>query len=240
MESKKNYWLYGKHNCLAVLKNQNRLIKKILVTKPNQPLVPSAFINKTEIMESKKLMATLKIHDAVTQGVAVLTKPLKQPALDDFINIKKVKQLVVILDQILDPQNIGGVFRSAAAFSVDAVITTTDHSLQETPSLTKAAAGTFELIPFIHVVNLAQSIGVLKNNGFWMIGLDSKIDNYINTFNASSYDKIALVLGSEEKGLRLLTKKHCDFILKISMNQAVESLNVSCAAAIALYQLSVK
>ncbi|AEI88639.1 MAG: 23S rRNA (guanosine(2251)-2'-O)-methyltransferase RlmB [Candidatus Midichloria mitochondrii] len=237
---KNTHWLYGKHNCLAVLKNPNRLIKKILVTKSNRRLVPSTFVNKTEVIENKQLAAILKNHDAVIQGIAVLTELLKQPGLDNFIDINKAKRLVVILDQILDPQNVGGIFRSAAAFSVDAVMTTIDNSPHETPSLTKSAAGTFELIPFIRVVNLVQSIEILKKHGFWVIGLDGEAENYLNTFNPVSYNKIVLVLGSEEKGLRPLTKKHCDFILKIPMNQAVESLNVSCAAAIALYHLSIK
>jgi len=239
---KKNseYWLYGKHTCLAAINNKNRLIRKILVVKKNQHLIPEMFAKKTEVVDSKEIINILKNNDATTQGIAVLTEPLIQPSLNELIDDKKRDQLLVILDQISDPQNIGAIFRSAAAFSADAIVSTIDNCPKEIDSLVKSTVGTFELLPFIHVVNLSQALKTLKDNGYWIIGLDGQANNSINTFTRSLHDKIALVLGSEGRGLRPLTKANCDFIFKIPMASAVESLNVSCAAGIALYQLSIK
>ena len=239
MHYKKNnpFWIYGKHCSIAALQNPNRIIKRLLVTKQNQDIVTN-FGLKAEIVDNKYIYDTVNNDDAVIQGIAILTNPLKQPTLNEFLqtNSTKLKSRVVILDQLSDPQNVGAIFRSAVAFNADAIITTSDNSAGETPGLIKAAAGAFEVMPFIEVVNLAQAIKTLKDHGYWALGLDGSAQNSISTIR-NDYDKAALILGSEEKGIRPLTLKNCDVTLSIPMNKKMESLNVATAAAIALYEL---
>ena len=238
-DKKSQYWIYGQRSCNAAIRNPNRFIKKILITHQNLSSIPKELLNKTEIVEAAKINRIIEINNAVVQGIAVLTKHLKQPNLKEFLHLTKdEQQLVILLDHVLDPQNIGSIFRSAAAFGAKTIISTFDNCPTETASLIKASVGTFELIPFIHVVNLVQAINLLKEHDYWVIGLDGQAKQSIQNINSSSYKRIALILGSEGKGLRLLTRKNCDLILKITMQQNVESLNVSCAAAIALYQLN--
>ena len=236
-DKKSQFWVYGKHSCIAVIKNINRSIKRILVTHNNVLLIPKTLLNKTEVVEAKKIGEIIKVNNAIIQGIAVLTEPLKQPNLKEFFSLSKdEKQLVIILDHVLDPQNIGSIFRSAASFGAKAVISTVDNCPTDTISLIKASVGTFELVPFIRVINLVRAIKLLKEQDYWVIGLDGQAEQSICDIDPLSYKKIALALGSEEKGLRLLTQKNCDLVLKITMHKSIESLNVSCAAAIALHQ----
>lgn len=243
MKNRKNvneYWLYGKHVCVSLLKNKNRLIKKILVTKQNCHIIPQSFSDKMHITTNEKITEVLKTSTVHSQGIAVLTNHLIQPSLDSFLSSKQEKSSVVILDQVTDPQNIGSIFRSAAAFAIDGVISTTDNCPNENQGILKAAAGTFELLPFVKVINLVQAIDKLKKNGYWICGLDGDAEHSINdelTTNILKNDKIALVLGSEDSGIRNLTRKHCDLIFKIPMHHHVQSLNVSCATAIALSKI---
>ena len=143
---------------------------------------------------------------------------------------------MVILDQVTDPHNIGAIVRSAAAFSADAVILTEYNSPSENNTIVKCAAGACESVPLVKVTNLASCMKTLKKEGYWIIGLDGHTETELNQSIFS--DKIALVLGSEGTGMRKLTKDNCDYIAKIKISSNLESLNVSNAAAIALYEFS--
>ena len=237
--NKKNhqFWIYGKHCVTAALSNSNRAIERVLITKQNTLLMEKLEWKKFEVVDSNYIDDVVNDHRAVVQGIAVLVNQLKQPLLNDFLKCGSAQSIVLIIDQLSDPQNVGAIFRSATAFGAKAVITSVDNSVGETPGLLKSAAGAFELIPFIEVVNLAQAISILKEFGYWIIGLDGKSKDNIAEIR-TDYDKIALVLGSEEKGMRYLTQKNCDIVTSIPISNDIESLNVSTAAAIALYELS--
>jgi 23S rRNA (guanosine2251-2'-O)-methyltransferase len=147
------------------------------------------------------------------------------------------KQTLIILDQITDQQNFGSILRSATTFGVNTIIVPSKNCAKENSSLAKAASGALEFVNIIEVVNINQTIEMLKKNYFWIVGLDHEAQNYIHQYNAP--DKIAVVLGSEDQGIRKLTKEKCDTLLKIPIiqNQMIDSLNVGVATGICLYEL---
>ena len=166
---------------------------------------------------------------AVHQGVLLLAGPVEPIELAD---IEDRSGLVLVLDQITDPHNVGAILRTAAAFAVDAVVTTARHSPELSGVLAKAASGGLDHVPVAEVVNLARALEELAQMGYWRIGLDSDGDT---TFEAASVRRpVALVLGAEDKGLRRLTRENCDAVARLDMPGAIKSLNVSNACAVAL------
>ena len=147
----------------------------------------------------------------------------------------KKKSILLFLDQITDPQNIGAIIRSALAFNVDAVITTKDNAPNESASLMKATSGAFEIVPYIQVTNLARTLDNIKKHGYWVIAVTQHADCLIN--NLSHFDKVALLLGAEGKGIRNVNLKHSDMKVRINISNKLQSLNVSSAAAISLYSI---
>ena len=143
---------------------------------------------------------------------------------------------LLILDQVTDPQNIGAIIRSCAAFETLGLVVQDKNSPLESGAMDKAAAGTIEFVPVARVTNLSRAIETLKDNGFWVMGMDGYADTTIDKINKSG--KIAIVMGSEGKGMRRLVQENCDSSVKLPISSNVESLNVSTAAAIALYELS--
>jgi 23S rRNA (guanosine2251-2'-O)-methyltransferase len=230
-------WIYGKHASLAAMKNPKRVISRILVNRnaQNDIAIPENLQHKTQLVDNKMIESLLPAG-SVHQGIAVQSAPLPETSLEDFCSIEKAHSVVVLLDQVTDPHNVGAVLRSAAAFGADAVITTTHNAPQETGTLAKSASGTLELVPLIRVTNLASAIDMLKTSGYWVLGLDGYAETTLN--KVTPYAKTALILGSEEKGMRRLTREHCDILVKLPISDAVESLNVSNAAAISLYALA--
>ena len=140
---------------------------------------------------------------------------------------------MLVLDQITDPHNVGAIFRSAAAFAATAIVTTQRHSPDATGALAKAASGALENVPLVSVQNLARGLAALKQNGFLVVGLDGSGETDLATLRLRA--PLALVLGAEGKGLRQLTKETCDAVARITLPGAIKSLNVSNAAAVALY-----
>jgi len=228
-------YLFGTHAATAALANPMRKIKRVLVTKNAQTELGKALsgIKNPVIIEGHKLEAMLP-QGSVHQGIALECEPLAQPALSDWLN-EKIEKPVLLLDQVTDPHNVGAILRSAAAFGIGAVIATDRNAPQESGVMAKAASGALEIVPMIHVVNLVQAIETLKKFGYWIAGLDGAAKQLISEANLDA--KTALVLGAEGAGLRRLTTEHCDFLVKIPMSSQMESLNVSNAAAIALYDL---
>ncbi len=228
--------IYGKHAAVAVLQNPMRKIKRVLVTKNTKEELGEKIlspIKNLQLTEPKKLDDMLP-REAVHQGIAVECDPLEQPSLQEWLKTGNDKS-VMILDQVSDPHNVGAILRSGAAFDVGALIVTDRNAPAESGVMAKSASGALEIVPLIAVGNLVQAIELLKKNGYWIYGLDGEAKQAINEIKMDR--KSALVLGAEGRGLRRLTGEHCDILMRLPISEKMESLNVSNAAAIALYEL---
>ena len=166
------------------------------------------------------------------QGIAVLCDPLPELDLADL----EEARLLVVLDQVTDPHNVGAILRSAAAFGAEALILAERHGPAESGVLAKAASGALEHVALVRVKNLARAMLSLGDMGFIRLGLDSEHAEPLDRIKVG--DKTAIVLGAEGKGLRRLTRDHCDRLVRLDMPGPIKSLNVSNAAALALYALS--
>ncbi|TIR15655.1 MAG: RNA methyltransferase [Mesorhizobium sp.] len=224
--------LYGLHTVRAALDNPRRKIKKMLVTRNAAERLSigelTALPFRAELVEPKDI-DRITGSDAVHQGVLIEAEPLKPKRLDALGDTR----LVLVLDQVTDPHNVGAILRSAVAFGAGALITTARHSPQESGVLAKSASGALEHIDQIEVKNLADALGQLHEAGFQTIGLDSEGPAELEkTFDR---EKIALVLGAEGKGLRQKTRETVTALARLDMPGAIRSLNVSNAAAVSLY-----
>lgn len=237
-------WLYGKHAVLAALSNPNRVLKRLLVTQRSADHYRAEFSEihqnirplKPEIVTSEILSRNLP-PDGVHQGIALATAPLPAAALKECCSITgDGAHLILILDQVTDPHNVGAIMRSAVAFGTRALITTDRHAPPESGVLAKSASGALEILPWIRVTNLNRTLDELAHIGYWRLGLDGGAE--ISIKQADFGQNIALVLGAEGRGLRKGTQSHCDALIRLPMHRAMESLNVSNAAAIALYEFS--
>lgn len=224
--------LYGLHTVRAALENPERTIIKLSVTQnafsrldigdADALSYPVEFVSPQDI---DKVLGP----DAIHQGVMLETRPLPVRRLEAL----KESPLLLVLDQVTDPHNVGAIMRSAVAFGAGALVTTQRHSPTESGVLAKSASGALELIPYIQITNLADALEELHQLGFQTIGLDSKGPQPLEgTFTG---DKIALVLGSEGKGLRQKTRETVKALARLDMPGTIKSLNVSNAAAVALY-----
>ncbi|MER9870272.1 RNA methyltransferase [Mesorhizobium sp. M0136] len=224
--------LYGLHTVRAALDNPRRKIKKMLVTRNAAERLAIADLGalpfKAELVEPRDIDKVTG-SDAVHQGVLIEAEPLKPKRLDALGDTR----LVLVLDQITDPHNVGAILRSAVAFGAGALITTARHSPQESGVLAKSASGALEHIDQIEVKNLADALEQLHEAGFQTIGLDSDGPAELETSFAGA--KIALVLGAEGKGLRQKTRETVTTLARLDMPGAIRSLNVSNAAAVSLY-----
>ncbi|TIT46720.1 MAG: RNA methyltransferase, partial [Mesorhizobium sp.] len=224
--------LYGLHTVRAALDNPRRRIKKMLVTRNAAERLEigdlAALPFKAELVEPRDIDKVTG-SDAVHQGVLIEAEPLKPKRLDALGDTR----LVLVLDQVTDPHNVGAILRSAVAFGAGALITTARHSPQESGVLAKSASGALEHIDQIEVKNLADALGQLHEAGFQTIGLDSDGQAELETSFAG--DRIALVLGAEGKGLRQKTRETVTTLARLDMPGAIRSLNVSNAAAVSLY-----
>jgi 23S rRNA (guanosine2251-2'-O)-methyltransferase len=227
-------WLYGIHAAKAALANPQRKVHRVLATERTRELLPAALV--AEILAPDALSRLLP-QGAVHQSIALLCDPLPALELEDVIALKPPGQrLVVVLDQVTDPHNEGAVLRSAAAFDAAAVVVQDRHAPPESGVLAKAASGALDLVPRVAVVNIARALERLGRHGFWRIALASDGDSTLA--EAAAKGDIALVLGAEGAGLRRLVREHCDVSAHIPVSSAIGSLNVSNAAAIALYEIS--
>jgi 23S rRNA (guanosine2251-2'-O)-methyltransferase len=230
-----NDLIYGVHSVTEALKNPKRKLVKLWATE-NAAMrlkeeAPGLSI-EPEIVHPRLLDHLLKSPDAVHQGIILDAKPLHQLRLDELPR----DGLIVLLDQVTDPHNVGAILRSCAAFNVSAVVVTARHSADASGVFFKAASGAFEHVPYVTVTNLARAIDELRGYGFHVVGLDSEAT--ISMDAVAKTRPLALVLGAEGKGLRQLTTKLCDEVARIDMPGAIKSLNVSIATAISLYALT--
>ena len=223
--------LYGWHTVKAALENPQRRFRRLLATENavrrlaedgvKLPLAP-------ELVRPDAIAAQLSA-DAVHQGLLAEADALPSPAIEDL----PADGIVLALDQITDPHNVGAILRSAAAFGVKAVVMTTRHSPEATGVLAKSASGALEHVPIAEAVNLARALETLKSRGFLLVGLDSSGTADLPGLPFAS--PLALVLGAEGKGLRQLTRTTCQYVARLDLPGAIKDLNVSNAAALALY-----
>ncbi len=226
-------WLYGRHPVLAALANPERKIERILATKDVAERHAKEFAGKAQILSRDELAQRLPAG-AVHQGLAVLLAPLEEPQLEDLLAKCGEQSMVLVLDQVTDPHNVGAILRSAAAFGVAGVIVTERNAPADTGVLAKSASGALEIVPLVRAVNLARTLDQLKEAGFWIYGLDERGDAPIAGLDLAG--RVCIVLGAEGEGLRRLTAEKCDRLVTIPTSQALAALNVSNAAAIASYE----
>jgi 23S rRNA (guanosine2251-2'-O)-methyltransferase len=226
--------LYGLHAVEAALANPRRTVTRVLATENAAhrlgPLLAKRGL--TPEAATPRDLDRLLGPDAVHQGVALEAEPLPPVVLDDA----DPTGMLLVLDQVTDPHNVGAVLRSAAAFGAAGLVMTERHSPPLHGVLAKAASGALDLVPVILVKNLAQSLAQLGERGFLRVGLAEEGAEALET--ASLTRPLALVLGAEGRGLRQLTREHCDLVCRISTQNALASLNVSNAAAVALHWAS--
>jgi 23S rRNA (guanosine2251-2'-O)-methyltransferase len=232
------FWIYGVHAADAALNNPARVVRRVLAVRETEfgkKLKSSTHpIEWTERSRLDEILGRQTVH----QGVAVLVEPLPEPGLDEACEpVDGQRNVVVLLDQVSDPQNVGAILRSAAAFSARALIVTDRHSPETTGVMAKAASGALERVPVIRVVNLARALDDIADLGYWRIGMAGEAEATLAKAAAGSRN-VAIVLGTEGEGLRRLTAEKCDQVARLPISDAVESLNVSNAAAVALYALS--
>ncbi len=232
--------IYGKHPVIAALNNPKRHCRNLYTTKAIQQELQLIFPElkiPVHLLEAHEIEMMLPIGSN-HQNVILEASPLKNLDLEDILSedAEKPNSCLIILDQVTDPHNVGAIIRSAAAFSASAVILPEHHSPKENTTIVKCAAGACETIPMIHVTNLANTIKTLKKAGYWIIGLDGHTKQELN--HSIFSEKIVIILGSEDTGMRKLTRDNCDYLVKIPISSKLESLNVSNAAAITLYELS--
>jgi 23S rRNA (guanosine2251-2'-O)-methyltransferase len=224
-------YLYGIHTVRAALDNPRR-VKRVLLATPNAliRLNEGGGTGKVPTKETNpKELDRLLGAEAVHQGAALEVDPVERFALDDIAAPK----LLVVLDQVTDPHNVGAILRTACAFGADAVLTTSRYAPRETGVMAKAASGALDLVPLIEVRNLGDALETLKKRGVTILGFDSEA---AETLRPRSGDApLAIVLGAEGKGLRQRTRERCDEMVKLDMPGPIKSLNVSNAAAIALF-----
>lgn len=239
-------WIYGRHAVVAALANPKRNCHRLLATseflKSHGRELDEAIQSVDRKRPDVEVMGRMDIEDllqgGVHQGIALQADPLPRASLEDALLQANDQEnaLFVALDQATDPQNIGAVLRSAAGFGALGVIIPDKNAPEITGAMAKAACGALERIAFIRVTNLSRTMEELKENGFWSVGLDGYAETNLSNINMTG--KTLLVMGSEGTGLRRLTKEKCDFLARIPISQAIESLNLSNATAVALYEIA--
>lgn len=225
--------LWGTHAVTAAMANPERNIRKIWGTRETlspmelPPSLPLAYCDSSDLNR-------LVPHDAPHQGIVADFDPLPDLWLGDVLDQARDKNgPILLLDQLTDPHNVGAIFRSAAAFDAVAIVTQDRHAPPESGALAKAASGALEFLPWVRVVNLSRALDEIAEAGYWRIGLAGEGDT--NLAEAMPAGRTAIVLGAEGDGLRHNVAQHCDALARIPMGPRMESLNVSNAAAIALY-----
>jgi 23S rRNA (guanosine2251-2'-O)-methyltransferase len=240
------HWLYGRHAVAAALANPARRWRRLVALAGHEDEAAAllAAARARPVGAGKRLrlldragFARLLPEGAVHQGWALDAEPLTPPALDDIAAApREGRRIVVALDQVSDPHNVGAVLRSAAAFGACAVVLAAHGAPPESGALAKAASGALDMVPLLREVNLARGLDRLKAAGFWCCGLDEEAAAPLAALDLGP--RVVLVLGSEGGGLRRLVRERCDFLARLPTRPPLTSLNVSAAAAVALYELA--
>jgi 23S rRNA (guanosine2251-2'-O)-methyltransferase len=228
--------LWGRHAVAAALDNPERKVLKAWTTREAAAFMQFPNDVAVTLAEAPDL-GRLVPNDAPHQGVVVEVQPLEEVWLGDLLASADERAMLLVLDQVTDPHNVGAILRSAAAFGAIGIVTQDRHSPPESGVVAKAASGALERVPWARVVNLARALEEIGEAGFWRIGLTGDADTELK--DALGPPRVALVLGAEGPGLRPNTREHCDALARLPISDAIESLNVSNAAAVALYAASV-
>lgn len=224
--------LWGRHAVAAALDNPRRTVIKAWATREAAEFMQfpkEVAVTLADVADLGRLVP----GDAPHQGVVIEVEPLEDVWLDEILAGAPDEAVLLVLDQVTDPHNVGAILRSAAAFGAIGIVTQDRHSPPESGALAKAASGALETVKWIRTVNLARALGDIAEAGFWRIGLTGDADATLK--DALGPKRVALVLGAEGPGLRPNTREHCDSLARLPITGAVESLNVSNAAAVALY-----
>jgi 23S rRNA (guanosine2251-2'-O)-methyltransferase len=228
--------LWGRHAVAAALDNPNRRVLKAWATRDSAGFMQfpkDVPVTLADVADLGRLVPA----DAPHQGVVIEVEPLEDVWLDEIVAGAGERAVLLVLDQVTDPHNVGAILRSAAAFGAVGIVTQDRHSPPESGALAKAASGALETTPWVRAVNLARALEEIAEAGFWRIGLAGEADTDLK--EALGPQRVALVLGAEGPGLRPNTREHCDALARLPITSAVESLNVSNAAAVALYAATV-
>ena len=240
-ESTQQLMLYGIHSVRTALQNSKRKKIRLIVTENALTRLGSGIVDESGVkidFQTAQYLDRLLGPDAVHQGVVLECLPLDTLDASELFHLADAKMLLV-LDQLTDPHNVGAILRSATALGVDAVLTTSRNSAHETAVLAKSASGALDLMPIIHLRNLSKSLQELNDMGFVSIGLDSEGPKiFEQTLEDSKAAQVALVLGAEGKGLRQQTRETCSALARLDMPGQIKSLNVSNAAVLSLYLVS--
>ncbi|MDZ5762282.1 SpoU family RNA methyltransferase [Candidatus Cyrtobacter comes] len=234
----KSILIYGKHSVLAAMFNSRRHVDEIFITKKcyeelEDQILKSDRKSLIKIVDNSYIKRIAGEENA-SQGILLKARTIEQPTFDQAV--RKFKEgNILIIDGIEDPRNLGSIIRSAAAFGIKFIVLPKHNTPEESSYMLKSAAGYFEKIPLVYVSNIYRSMELLKKEGYWIIGLDAGSEK--NLTDVQNFEKTALLIGAEGKGIRHGTLKGCDIVAKIFMESNVESLNVSNAAAIAMYEL---
>jgi 23S rRNA (guanosine2251-2'-O)-methyltransferase len=233
--SRPRFW--GRHAVSAALDNPDRKVVRAWATRDAAEFMAfpkDVAVTLADVADLGRLVPS----DAPHQGVVVEVEPLEDQWLGDLFNTASEQATLLVLDQVTDPHNVGAILRSAAAFGALGIVTQDRHSPPESGALAKAASGALERVPWVRVVNLARALEEMAEAGFWRIGLAGDAETMLA--DALGPKRVALVLGAEGPGLRPNTREHCDSLARLPISDAVESLNVSNAAAVALYAATVR
>ena len=227
---------WGKHAVAAVLDNPERKILRAWATREAAEFMQFPKEVAVTLAEAPDL-GRLVPSDAPHQGVVIEVEPLEEQWLGDLLNAAPERAILLVLDQVTDPHNVGAIVRSVAAFRAIGIVTQDRHSPPENGVIAKAASGALERVPWARVVNLARALEEIGEAGFWRIGLAGDAETELK--EALGPQRVALVLGAEGPGLRPNTREHCDALARLPISDAIESLNVSNAAAVALYAATI-
>ncbi len=229
---------WGRHAVTAALANPDRVVRKMWATREAlagldiPPVIPVTYAEVTDL-------ARLVPGDAPHQGIVIEVDPLDDIWLGDLLQQgADDKRPLLVLDQVTDPHNVGAILRSAAAFDALGIVTQDRHSPPESGTIARSASGALELVPWVRVVNLARALEEIAEAGFWRIGLAGDTDQTLAQTMGDA--RVALVLGAEGEGLRHNVAEHCDQLARLPISPKMESLNVSNAAAIALYAVATR
>lgn len=230
--------LWGRHPVEAALKNPERQHRKLWATREgidslDGELPPDFPVEYADVQDLARLVA----KDAPHQGLVLECEPLDGTFLDEVADGDPARPIVV-LDQVTDPHNVGAILRSAAAFGAAAIVTQDRHAPPEGGVLAKSASGALETVPWVRVVNLARALDELADAGYWRIGLAGEAEATLA--ETLTTGPVALVLGAEGEGMRHNITQHCDTLARLPITSDIESLNVSNAAAIALYAVATR
>lgn len=230
--------LWGRHAVEAALKNPDRRHRKLWATREGIASLDGELPANFPLEYAQPAdLARLVARDAPHQGLVLECDALEDVFLDELLDADPARPLV-ILDQVTDPHNVGAIMRSAAAFGAAAIVTQDRHAPPESGTLAKSASGALEVVPWVRVVNLARALEEIAEAGYWRIGLDGAGKATLG--EALPAGPVALVLGAEGDGMRHNIAQHCDALARLPISNAIESLNVSNAAAIALYAVATR